>query len=129
MQDARTRRLAALNHLLNSFSRRLEITVGLVGLLRIVFRAQCMSGKFNTVLMMFHEGSRAVCNRIDAREQKDFPQTRTSTRQEALILCSLPRQRHLQCVRSLHRTRSFLTLLSGIVLDCLGPQDVGEALY
>ena len=39
-----------VDHLLDSLSRRMEITVGLVGLLCIVFRAQAMSEKLKTVL-------------------------------------------------------------------------------
>ena len=39
-----------MNHLLDIFSRRTEITVGLVGLLRIVCRAQGISEKLKTVL-------------------------------------------------------------------------------
>ena len=49
-QDALKRRHAAINHLLDIFSRRTEITVGLAGLLRIVCRAQGISEKLKTVL-------------------------------------------------------------------------------
>ena len=44
------RRHAAINHLLDNFPRRTEITVGLVGLLRIVCRAQGISEKLKTIL-------------------------------------------------------------------------------
>ena len=44
------RRFAAINHLLDIFSGRTKITVGLVGLLRIVCCAQGISKKLNTVL-------------------------------------------------------------------------------
>ena len=46
----RKRRHAAINHLLDNFSRRTEVTVGLVGWLRIVCRAQGISEKLKTVL-------------------------------------------------------------------------------
>ena len=39
-----------MNHLLDIFSRRTEITVGLAGLLRFVCRAQGISEKLKTVL-------------------------------------------------------------------------------
>ena len=38
-QDALKRRHAAINNLLDNFSRRTEITIRIVGLLRTVFRA------------------------------------------------------------------------------------------
>ena len=44
------RRHAVINHLLDNFPRRTGITLGLVGLLRIVCRAQGMSEKLKTVL-------------------------------------------------------------------------------
>ena len=48
------RRHAAINQLLDFFlSRRTEMTVGLVGLLRIVCRAQGISEKLKTVLSKF----------------------------------------------------------------------------
>ena len=47
---------------------------------------------------------------------------------EALMLCSLPKQRHLLCFCSLQQSRSVFSLLSGIGLDCLGSRDVGEPL-
>ena len=52
-EDARTRRHAAINQLLCIFSRRTEITVGLVGLLRTVFRGQGLSEKLKTVGSLF----------------------------------------------------------------------------
>ena len=47
---------------------------------------------------------------------------------EALMLCSLPKQRHLLCCCSLQQSRSFFPLLSGIVLDFLGPMDANLCL-
>ena len=55
----------------------------------------------------------AVSNRIDALEHKDF---------RVHVACS-PRHRHSLCLRSLHQSRSFLSLLSGIVLGCVDPKD------
>ena len=47
---------------------------------------------------------------------------------ETLMLCSLPKQRHMLGFCSLQQSRSFFPLLSGIVLDFLGPRDVCEPL-
>ena len=47
---------------------------------------------------------------------------------EALMLCSLPKQRHSMCFCSLQQSRSFFSSLSGMVLDFLGPMDVCEPL-
>ena len=60
----------------------------------------------------------AVSYRIDASEHKDF---------RVHVACS-PRHRHSLCLRSLHQSRSFLSLLSGIVLGCVGPKDAGKPL-
>ena len=48
--------------------------------------------------------------------------------QEAPMLCSLPKQRHSLCFCSLQQSRSVFPLLSGSVLDFLGPMDVCEPL-
>ena len=72
-----------------------------------------MSGVFKNCQDM-----RAVSNRIDALEHKDF---------RVHVACS-PRHRHSLCLRSLHQSTSFLSLLSGIVLGCVGPQDVDKPL-
>ena len=72
--------------------------------------------------------SMPVSKRIFASMQLALRLTRTPTRQEALMLCSLPQQRPLLCLGSLKQSRSVLPLLSGIVLACVGPQDVGEPL-
>ena len=55
---------------------------------------------------------------FDALEHKDF---------RVHVACS-PRHRHSLCLRSLHQSRSFLWLLSGIVLGCVGPQDGSKPL-
>ena len=50
----------------------------------------------------------------------------TSSRQETLILCGRPRHRHSRCLESLYLSKSFLSLISGIVLGCVGPQECRE---
>ena len=50
----------------------------------------------------------------------------TSSRQETLVLCGRPRHRHSRCLESLYLSKSFLSLLSGIVLACVGLQNCGE---
>ena len=47
---------------------------------------------------------------------------------EALMLCSLPKQRHLLCCCSVQQSRSFFPLLSGIVLEFPGPMDANHCL-